>query len=326
MLARSRARWLAVSACLVLVVSSPGSAGITGAVEVEPNDSFGESQILDGQAITTVTGDIADLVEDPDLSLPDSMLTAGGVLDRDVPNLSIADALEPFIAWIVPVDDAPPVTLLGSFAPNEQPPQDPPLDSNEDASPVATNPALQGSVNSDGTLRLKVTAAGDDDFDGDDDGTGQPHVEAGTFDLLVALGTLDLDYYSYRNLASQAGKNFKIRLKDTSDQFNSLVWFDESGVPIEYIFAEFPMCIGCDEGFEVQVPQSGILNFAVTGGEDDDADGFPSGADGEVRVGIGTGSYTLELEIVPEPSQTALGLASLIALAALARNRRYSAR
>jgi hypothetical protein len=319
--ARSIKNWNAVLVCSVpLLASAPGSAGTTSECDesvVRCNDSFEDKQIINGQLFRTVTGEISDLVEDPDLSLcgGDMVLCdpepAGGPLSSgmvhpwDLPGL----AAGPFIAWIVPIDEAPPATLLGSFLTNGNL-----IDSNDDASPVKTNPALQGKVNSDGTIQLKVTGSGDVGFNG-------AHTEMGSFDLLVTLGTLDLDYFSFQNLKAAARENFTIEL-DTSDPLKSLVWFDDSGAPSEYVFNQFPLCIGCDEGFEVQVPENGILNFAVTGGEDDDADGFPSGADGEVRVGIGTGSYTLELTIVPEPSETALALSSLLVLARLVRKRR----
>ena len=268
--------------------------------ELEPNDTFETSQVVSGDDLD-VAGEIRAL--DPDLSFSGA-LSPGGVF---VPSPTVGFTPdEPYIAWVDNAINGSPDTLLGRFDS-----QGALVDSNEDSSPIGTGTAsaLLGPVDPDGEIRLTLTGTGDSMFDGS-------HGETGEVDVLIEFGELDLDFYSYPDLIP--GRNFELEIQ-TSDPSKTLLWLDDLGDPIETLFFEFPFSIAG------AVPASGILNFAVTGGEDRDADGVPdTGLDADDRVGIGTGSYTLVL--TPEPGSLVLQLAAIAAMGLLSqRTRRHRA-
>lgn len=292
---RRVASWGVVAAVLVLPASSAHAGG--SIAETEPNNSFGDAQLIPNQ-IRTVTGGIASFLDEVNFEFSRT-LAAGDHLDFLREGES---AGAPFIAWIDnDFDSQPdPDTLLGSF----DSPTDPTPITDDNASPEGTGTAsaLQGEVNGDGTIRLSVTGAGDGGFVGS-------HSQTGEFDLFVHLGELDLDFFYFPGLP--VGADFTMTL-DVTDANKTLLWLDNvTGMPINAVHDQFPIFI------EGNVPSSGELNFAVTGGSDLDADGVPDGTD--TRIGIGTGEYTLKL--VPEPDRVPLALTALIVLVSLARRR-----
>jgi hypothetical protein len=284
------------------VLLCPGSA--SAVAEMEPNDSFDTSQIVSADD-REIVGEIEDMISDPDLSFTGA-LSPGGVF---VPSPTVGFTPgEPYIGWVDNDIDASPDTLLGRFDTMGAL-----ADSNEDASPIGTGTAsaLLANVDSDGEIRLKLTGTGDAGFDGS-------HSETGEVDVLIEFGQLDLDFFTYPDLVP--GREFDVELQ-TSDSRKTLLWLDDNGDPIDTRFLEFPFSI------EGTVPGSGTLHFAVTGGEDRDADGAPdTGPGADDRVGIGAGSYTLVL--VPEPSGVGLRLAAVAAVVLLsgAHRRRLAVR
>lgn len=286
---------------LVLSAASAGGAGTTA--EFEPNDSFHTRQGF-GAGDVNITARITDVLATPDRDIPSSLIAQEVT---DFVEMSLGISGDPFIAWIdnvVPNSTSNPDTRLGSFDA-----MDSLISSDDDASPVGngTASALLGTVNVDGTIRLSVTGSGDTGFSG-------AHSQQGDFDLLIALGEPDLDFFSFRGLLPLEPFRVEVVAPDAVGLLKTLLWLNGAGVPIETVFNSFPLCI------EGAVPPNGVVNFAVAGGEDRDADGIPdTGPGADDRIGIGTGDYTLVF--VPEPSSVALWLAAIAVLTALPRRR-----
>ncbi len=283
---------------LALLAAWTASAGTGTETEIEPNDSFATRQIL-GPRDRVLSASITDVLAVPDANVP-LQLFPQTVVPFILPGENPGD---PFIAWI---DNDPllnemgPDTLLGSLdAMNDL------VAFDDDSSPVGTGTAsaLLGAVNSDGTIKLSVTGSPDTTFTG-------AHTEQGEFDLLVKLGELDLDFYSYQGLEPNEPFSLDVEVPDNAGLLKTLLLLDDSGVPIETVFNAFPLnIVGV-------VPASGVLNFAVTGGEDRNADGIPDTGPGtDSRIGIGLGPYTL----VPEPGGTALAMTAMAMLTVLRR-------
>lgn len=292
------ARW---SVALVVLGSLAASAATSA--EIEPNNSFQSRQSL-GAGDSVLTAQTADVLATPDRDVSLSLVT------QEVTNfveMTLGIPNDGFIAWIdndVPGSASAPDTRLGSFDATGSL-----VSSDDNASPIGTGTAsaLLGTVNVDGTIKLSVTGSSDFLFTG-------AHSEQGALDLLVALGEPDLDFFSFQGLLP--GEPFLLEV-DAPDQLGlqkTLLWLNDAGAPIETVFNLFPLCI------EGVVPANGVVNFAIAGGEDRNADGIPdTGPGADNRIGIGTGDYTLVF--VPEPNCLALSLTALGALMALPRRR-----
>lgn len=324
---RTSAQILSVLVAAPLVIAVVGGSASAGTVsESEPNDNFASRQIV-GRATSQVDAEIADLITFRDFELF-SNLVAGAVNGQFVQMVEPEEAMpgDPFIAWIDNVPGAgTPDTLLavvdngGSLVSTADE-----ITRGDDASPdgSGTASAVFGVVESDGFIRLEVTGKGDNDFNG----TG--HTESGDFDLFVSLGKVDVDYFSFVGLIP--GEEFEVLMTPLTGatlNLKTLLWLDNDGVPMpprdDPIFDTLPFEFsGTVPACDVPVFRCGVLNFAVAGGEDTNADGIPDVADAESdpRLGIGAGEYTLLY--VPEPSRTASVFAALLVVSSLARRRR----
>jgi hypothetical protein len=281
--------------------------------EVEPNDDFADRQIL-APGDTTLEGGLADVFASSD-EMRDGVLAAGAV---DSWTFTGATPGAPFTAWIDnfifdPGPDFDPDTVLGEFdvAGNL-------VDSNDDASPVGDGlaSALAGSVNSDGSIRLKVSGWPDFDFDGQDDfSLLDPHPESGSYTLFVTIGeTPDVDYVTFTGLTPGAAFDAEI----VNAEFDTVMGrFDDAGALIDF---------NDDQGLGFSlsrlmgdVPPNGQIHLAIGGFEDLDLNGriedefFEFGA-------YEVGSYDLVLQ-VPEPGKAWLLGAALSGAVGLARRR-----
>lgn len=305
-------RVIAPFACFVL---SLGVASATVAVpEVEPNDSFATRQVL-SPGDSTVEGDLEDVFATFDET------RAGVLAEGAVDSYTITGATPsaPFTAWVDnaivdPEPDFDPDTVLGEFDTLGAL-----VNSNDDASPIGDgfSSALAGTVNSDGTIRLKVTGWPDFDFDGqDDDFPTDPHFESGSYTLFVRIGVVpDVDYVSFTGLTP--GEPFDAEIV-TSDFDTVMGRYDDSGVQVDFNDDIDPPNNRRSQ-LTGTVPPSGELNLAISHFEDANFDGVIEDAINE-SGSYEVGSYQLVLQ-VPEPSRAWLLGAALAATAGLARRR-----
>jgi hypothetical protein len=170
---------------VLLVIVWAAAPAALAVPEVEPNDSFAGRQVLT-PGDTALEGALEDVFATFDE-------TRAGVLTEGVVDswtFMGAPPSAPFTAWIDNLTTAAfeRDTVLGAFDT-----QNTLVGSNDDASPLGNGvaSALVGSVNADGSIRLKVTGWPDYDFDGLDDLDPQfPHPQTGAYTLFVRIGVV----------------------------------------------------------------------------------------------------------------------------------------
>jgi hypothetical protein len=279
--------------------------------ESEPNDTFASRQVLGPEvldrAVGMLEGSIEDIFAASDFVCPDSSLAAG---DVDLCTLQDQMPGETFVAWIDnAIAGSGPDTVLGVFSQT-----DVLILANDDSSPEGFGDgfasALAGVVDTDGTIRLKVSGWPDFDFDGtDDDFPGLAHGESGDYRLFVRLIDPDVDFVSFtgfspgrRLVAEVVEADFDSFLGHFGDTGNLLQSDDDGG--------ELPL-----SRLEINASERGEVHLAVTIFDDLDFDGIRN----EDRIEPwGVGDYLLR---VPEPRRLLLIGAALAATAALARSR-----
>jgi hypothetical protein len=280
---------------------------------VEPNDGFASRQVL-SPGETSLEGDLEDVFASVD-ETRESVLAIGAV---DTYTIMGAAPSAPFTAWIDNFDLGnvlDPDTVLGGFDT-----QGTLVKINDDSSPVGDTfaSALVGTVNPDGTIRLKVTGWPDFDFDGQNDFSPGPHPESGSYTLFVRIGTApDVDYVSFTGLTP--GEPFDAEIV-TADFDTVMGRLNDSGVLVDFNDDIDPGNILRSQILG-DVPPSGELHLAIS--EFGDAD-----FDGEVEETLNdfifyqVGAYDLVLR-VPEPGRAWLLGAALTAVLGLSRRRRH---
>lgn len=187
---------------------------------------------------------------------------------------------ESYVVWIN--NNASGVdTLLGVFEGEEL------LDFNDDSSPFGNGlgSAITGTVNSDGSLDLRITGFPDFDFNGDYSDGGPPmtglmpefvpptggHGAEGDYELNVQLGIEaipgDVDFLSFPDLIP--GSEFVAEV--TLANFDPIMgWFDSEGtlITVDDDGGEnvYPRLVGT-------VPSNGVVNLAISGFGDFDFTG-----------------------------------------------------
>ena len=248
---------------------------------------------------------------------PNDSFATRAILDPGV--MSVSDSLRPSVAG------EGPDTTLGAFDASNSV-----IEVDDDSSPLGDGTAsglFDVSVNSDGSVRLKVSGYADFDFDGNDDVFGTPHPEAGEYDLHVHVydaSHQQVDYMILSDvLVAGAADSFNLTGYASNGYYDAYVDNTPSSVedpmdfmtftalPAGYLFvaeitsADFDTLLGWfDDGgglierdgegqflAEIMggVPDSGMLNLAVTGYPDVWFEGFHAGE----------GNYALELSVMP---------------------------
>ncbi len=108
---------------------------------------------------------------------PNDTFETRAILDPDI--TSVSNSLYPSI-----VGEGPDTTLGAFYAAGGL------IQVDDDSSPLGDGTAsglFDITVNSDGSIRLKVSGCADFDFDGNDDVYGDPHEQAGAYDLHVRV-------------------------------------------------------------------------------------------------------------------------------------------
>lgn len=199
-------------------------------------------------------------------------------------------------------------TLLGLFDENDSL-----IAANDDDSPFGTGlaSALGGQVNPDGSINIKVTGVGDENFTG-------LHDEVGRFDLNIYLGfdrIADVDFFSFTGLTPGVQMTAKI----TSADFDTtLGLFDDNGILIDWDDDNDDSVVGDLEVLSLllaTVPETGTLNFAVSGYPDLD---FVAGSIFEF------GQYQLTITQVPIPAAVWLFAGGLLGLIGLGNRNRLN--
>jgi hypothetical protein len=262
---------VALPVVLTMAIALPGHAN-----ETEPNDTFGDRQVLPAET-TTIQGELTNQFDPDEFDYSFSgTMTPGSAEAYDITDVSPA---EPFYAWINNGTTGPD-TVMGLFSE-----EDVLLTSDDDSSPVGSGvaSAVGGVVNPDGTIHLAVSGFPDFEFTGLDPDSGVVHQESGDFEVRVKMGMDapqgDVDYYTFTDLTP--GTAFEIEVTEAPFD-TTLAWLDDNG---DIIYVDD------DGGQELlsrvrgYVPLSGNVSVALT-------------AFGDVEfIGqhIESGAYTLTL-------------------------------
>jgi len=253
----------------LLALPLPATAQTIQSIDEAPNDTFGD-RVLVAPGTTRIFGQLAP----PDVSETDYS-TSATIDPGEVNTYTVTDlpANEPFFVWLQS-DDAMD-TIMGQFdgAGNL-------VTFDDDSSPFGNlAPAIRGVVPSDGTLRLKVSGIGDNDFDGFSDyyeaeassAQQDPHYQMGDYTLSVLTGdanvTGDLDFFTLSGLTP-------------GDVFSLLVNLTESGASVGWLADDGSLIsrssyAEADNREQVSgiVPASGTVHFVVSGFDDFSFDG-----------------------------------------------------
>ncbi len=239
-----------IVSALIVAIAPPGYA-----VDNEPNDSYGDRNVLPSNT-TTVQGELTNRFDPDEFDYTFSgTMTPGRAESFEIENLI---PIEPFFAWIDNGTTGPDTVMGilnqdGIF-----------LSSDDDGSPVGNGVAsgLGGVVNPDGTIRLAVSGFPDFDFAGLKTEDANIHQERGSFEVRVRLGTdvpqSDVDFYTFTELTP--GSAFTVEITEASFD-TTLAWLDDDG---EIIYTDD------DGGQELlsrirgYVPLSGNVTLAIT--------------------------------------------------------------
>jgi len=224
------------------------------------------------------------------------------------------------------------------------------IETDDDSSPLGDGRAsalVAVAVNTDGSIRLRVSGFGDFDFDGDDDIFGNPHAESGPFDLTVTVfngasqvdrqdlaGTLagggvrsfDLPGYTYGwtfgavidntpNVGDDVMDFMTFTGLPTGDRFEATITAGTFDPMLGWFDDDGDLIAYDDDGgagplssLAGIVPGAGEVHLAVTGYADDLFGGDH----------MQSGAYTLEVALVPLGDADKDGDVDLADLSALA--------
>ncbi|MGB3612498.1 MAG: hypothetical protein WBA10_01800 [Elainellaceae cyanobacterium] len=260
---------LFLSLAILLSLPLPAAAQTIQNIDDAPNGQFSD-RVSVAPGTTRIFGQL----EPPDVSETD--YTTSATMNRgDVNAFTVTDlpANESFFVWVQ--TDEPMDAIMGQFdsAGNL-------LTLDDDSSPFGNlAPAIRGVVPSDGTLHLKVSGLGDNDFDGFSDyyevevgnGAREPHYQVGDYTLSVMTDdsaiTGDLDFFTLTGLTP--GNIFSV-VVNLTESGASVGWLADDGSLISRsTYAE----AGNHEQVSGIVPASGEVHFVVSGFDDFSFDG-----------------------------------------------------
>ena len=276
-----------------------GGASAFAASETEGNDTFATRNSFAG-GTTTVDGTLElPPKEDADFTFSDT-LGLSGVNSHSVGSQSVGATFLAEIDNLItdPDGDPDPDTVLGRFGTDMMGGFGSLITVDDDSSRFGDGFAsgLAGSVNSDGTINLKVSGFFDFDFDGG-------HFESGSYDLFIFTTSIgDVDFLSFTGLTP--GDVFEAQI--TAGTFDTVLGlFDDTGAFIRY---DDDGGVGTFSKLTDTVDSSGNVHLAVSAFDD-------SGFDGTHLIeGRYTQSFNAESSGIPEPATLAIfgiGLAGL---------------
>ncbi len=265
------------------------------------NDVFASAQFLQPGSLS-VSGEL-DPVTTGDLIAQESgNLFPGGVLFHDffvTPGGTFSAAIDNSASGTD--------TTLGSFDQSFNL-----IATDDDSSPLGTGlgSGLRLTGNPDGTIHLRVSGFSDFDFDGISDGGTAAHSQSGAYEILLFEGGSvgDVDLFAFTGLPE--GQRYLAETfagptgtpPDTVlglfDNFGNIVLTDDDGGA------------GTLSQMEVTVPDGGTLFLGVSGFSD-------FGFTGQHAQ---TGSYSLALQAIPEPTGVVV-LAFALVVSGLRRTR-----
>ncbi|MGF1513790.1 MAG: hypothetical protein ACFB5Z_08855 [Elainellaceae cyanobacterium] len=259
----------ALALVLLLALPLPAAAQTIQSIDDAPNDTFGD-RVTVAPGASRIFGQL----EPPEI--PETDYSSEETLNQSEVNTFTITGLpaeEPFFAWVD--SDESMDTIMAQFDGAENL-----LAFDDDSSPFGLYaPAIRGVVPSSGTLILKVSGIGDDDFDGFLDyyepgfaepgftqAQRDPHYEMGDYTLSVLTGeeniTGDLDFFSLSGLTP--GDVFSVAVSLT-EYGASIGWLADDGSLISRsVYAESSN----REQVSGLVPASGEVHLVVTGYDD----------------------------------------------------------
>lgn len=279
----------------VLVLPISVKAQTIESIETQPNNTFGD-RVTVSSGVNRIYGELTPIDLPPADYVTENSLEVGTVDEITLTNLPPGQS---FWAWVTMENDARGYVMdpiMGVFdAEGNLSHWD------DDSSPTSSlAPAIRGTVAEDGTLKLKVSGLGDDDFDGNqtnyygNEGEGEdlstvtePHSHSGDYTLSIITNTLDLqgdvDFFTLSGLTP--GHSFVVA-ESMSEGGIRLGWFNENGAVSDVSEASE---MTYREQISGVVPATGQLHLAVTGYDDVSFDGQHNNS----------GEYVLRVEIHP---------------------------
>ena len=263
-------------------------------IDTQPNDTFADRVII-SSGVNRIYGQLTPLDLSTANYVTENYLESGEVDEFRLTDLTPG---QPFFAWIT-MKNSNMDPIMGLFDSEETL-----IQWDDDSSPTASlAPALLGSVAEDGTLLLKVSGIGDDDFDGtetyyygdewnsedvdESSAVTEPHYQSGAYTLSVITNAVnlqgDVDFFTLSGLTP--GHEFTIA-ESMSEGGIQLGWIAEDGT-VERVSNYSEMTYR--EQIEGIVPATGQLHIAVSGANDSSFDGRHANS----------GEYVLRVEAKP---------------------------
>ncbi len=274
---------LLITLAALLTLPLPAVAQNIQSVDDAPNDTFSD-RVSIAPDVTRIFGQL----EPPEI--PDTDYRTREAMSRGEANtvtITGLPASEPFFAWVESDDSMDLVMAQFDGAGNM-------ILFDDDSSPFGSlAPAIRGIVPSNGTVELKVSGLGDDDFDGFQDyynpegvvSSRDPHGQAGDYTLSVLTGeesiTGDLDFFTLSGLTP--GDVFSVAVS-LAEAGASVGWLAGDGSLIgRSIYSE----VDSREQVSGLVPASGEIHLVVSGYEDFRFEGR-HGTSGEYVIAVET--------------------------------------
>lgn len=265
-------------------------------IDIKPNDTFADRVIIHSET-TRIYGALTPInIPQADYVL-EGYLEAGAVDEFTWTDLTPGHS---FFAWVTleqpNVANVDPI--MGLFGPDGEV-----LQVDDDSSPTAVlAPAILGAIADNGSLSLKVSGLGDEDFDGFEEyyyGTDwenedpdesfvetQPHYQFGAYTLSVISNTAlkgDVDFFTVRGLPP----NHSVTITSSMSEGNiRLGWIAADGTVVR---SSTYSNTSYQEEVTGIIPLSGDIHIAVSGYDDNTFSGQHFAA----------GEYVLRVEVEP---------------------------
>ena len=267
---------LLMSCCFAFPL--PANAQIIESIDTKPNDTFTERVTISSDA-NRIYGALSPVDIPPGDYVTENYLESGEVDEFSWTALPPGNS---FFAWIT-MENSNMDPIMGLFDSEGEL-----IFFDDDSSPTSPlAPAIRGTIADDGTLNLKVSGIGDDDFDGseeyyygnewDSDVTdessviSEPHYQSGAYTLSVITDAIalqgDVDVFTLSGLTP--GNGFTIA-ETMSESGVRLGWLaDDGSIVRSSNYSELTY----REQLEGIVPATGQLHIAVSGYNDELFDG-----------------------------------------------------
>ena len=262
---------LSILSSLVLSVPFSAQAQTIESIDTRPNDTFGDRVTVSSGA-TRIYGELTPVDIPPADYVTENILSRGSVDEVTLTDLTPGNS---FFAWITLDNSNNMDPIMGLFD----------ADGNlmfwdDDSSPTAAlAPALRGTIGDDGTLTLKVSGIGDDDFDGNEiyyygndwesgeidesSAVTEPHYQSGEYTLSVITNAVelrgDVDFFTLSGLTP----GYRFTVEDSMSEGGvTLGWMADNGTVAS---VSAPSDATYREQIEGIVPATGQIHIAVSG-------------------------------------------------------------